>query len=112
MTDKTISNINKVGDYYFRLFYDKINSNKKLDYYLNQFNINDYWIYKSTRKQRRVSIQQLYEFKNACYIFFKKDKYDYKEIDEKLNLIWEKLTFMYLIKPLPSLEIIKKIKNK
>jgi hypothetical protein len=111
MTDKTIANAGKVGDYYFRLKYIR-NSNKKLDYYLKQFNIEDYWIYKSTGKQRQVSIEDLYEFKSAQYILFKKDKYDYKEIDESLKLIWEKLTFMYLDKPLPPLEIIDKIKIK
>jgi hypothetical protein len=109
MTYKTISNINKVGDDYFRLFYDKITSNKKLDYYLKQFNIEDYWIYKSTDKQRRVSIEEFYEFEYACYIFFKKDKYDYKEIDESLKLMKEIIMLKFLAKP-PPIEIIKKIK--
>jgi hypothetical protein len=109
MTDKTIANGGKVGGDYFRLNHLR-NSNKKLDYYLEQFNIEDYWIYKSTRKQKRVSIEEFYDFKYSGYIFFKKDKYDYKEIDEYLKIIWEKLTFMYLIKPLPRIDIIKKIK--
>ena len=109
MTDKTISNINKVGGNYFGLYYLRSSKNN-LDFYLEQFNIEDYWIYKSTRKQRQLSIEELYEFKYSGYILFKKDIYDYKEIDEKLKLIWEKLKFMYLIKPLPSLSIIKKIK--
>jgi Uma2 family endonuclease len=111
MTDKTISNTKKVDSDYFRLNHLRT-SNKKLDYYLKQFNIEDYWIYKSARKQYKVTIQDLYDFNYSSYIFFKKDKYDYKEIDESLKLIWEKLTFMYLDKPLPPLEIIDKIKIK
>lgn len=111
MTDKTIDNIGKVGDYYFSLEYLR-SSNKKLDYYLNQFNIEEYWIYKATDKQRRVSIQQLYEFKNARYIFFKKELYDYKEIDETLKLMKEIIMLKFLDKPLPSIDIIKKIKIK
>lgn len=106
MTDKTISNINNLDSDYFRLVYSR-----SCDY-LNQFNIEDYWIYKVTKQQRRISVEEFYDFKYAYYIFFKKDKYDYKEIDEKLKLIFEKLTFNYLNKPPPSLYIIKKIKEK
>jgi len=111
MTDKTIESVNKVGGDYFWLYYSR-RYNKYLDYYLKMFDINDYYIYKSTNKFRRITIiEDLYEFKYSGYIFFKKSVYNYKEIDEWINFIniSPNLSLKYLIKPFPPIEIIDKI---
>jgi hypothetical protein len=114
MTDKKVVFLKYEN--YIKIIYSKTyNSAMRLDYYLQQFNIEDYWIYKSTNKQKQVSIEELYDFNYSGYILFKKDKYDYKEIDESLKLKEEKIgnhAFSYLNKPLPPLSIIKKIKIK
>jgi len=56
---------------------------KSLDYYLKLYNINldDYYIYKSTSKQKQVTINEFLEFKYACYILFDKSVYDKNDID-------------------------------
>lgn len=99
MTDKTIENIRKVGSYNFELIYSR-RSELTLDFYLKQFNPNDYWIYKSTGKFRKVTYQELLEFKYASYIFFKKDIYD-KEYINKWIEFSNRLYIPFLSKPFP-----------
>ncbi len=112
MIDETIENYKEVGCDFFKLQYLR-SSNKKLDYYLDRFNPEDYWIYKSTEQQRLVSIEDFLEFKYATYVLFKKGVYDYKIIDESLRLLKEKqIQVKFLHKPLPPIEILKKIKIK
>lgn len=108
MTDKTIENGGKIGSDYFILIYRR-KSNKKLEYYLNQFNIDDYWIFKSTRRQSLVSKEELYDFKYSCYIFFKKDKYNKEDILKWIDFTYQFGGIYYLIKPTPPIELIKKI---
>ena len=74
MTNKTINSNGKVGGEYFRLKYLR-RSNKNLQFYLDQFNHEDYYIYKSTRMFKEVNYQDLLEFKYANYILFKRDLY-------------------------------------
>ena len=72
---KTIENCRKVGGDYFKLKYLR-RSNKYLSDYINLFNFDDYWCFKSSNKQKLVSYEELLEFKYAGYIFFKKELYD------------------------------------
>ena len=108
MTDKTIRSLRPVGGDYFRL----VNARPykyKLQYYLDQFNPEDYWIYKGTRKQRKVTTEDLYEFKYSGYTFFRKDLYDYTEIDEWIDFTLRFGGFNYLSCPFPPREIMNRI---
>lgn len=101
MTDKLIENRRSVNGDCFCLIYSR-RSNKTLQYYLEQFNIDDYYIYKSTAFFREVTKEELYDFKHAKYIFFNKDVYDKKHIYK-----WIKKTkglFSYLSKPFPPFD--------
>ena len=110
MTDKNIINFRKVGGDFFKLLSDR-NCDTKLDYYTNQFNLDDYYIYKCTRKQRRVSIKDFYEFKYGGYILFKKDLYCNQEIDDWIEYVQKSFSgFIYLNKPFPPKSIREKIK--
>jgi len=100
MTSKTILNIRKVGGYYFTLYYLR-RSELTLDFYLNQFNEEDYWIYKSTDKFREVTYEDLLEFKYANYIFFKKDIYNKEHIDKWVEFIDSIGGIKFLNKPFP-----------
>ena len=108
MTDKPISNGRPVGGDYFYLKYLR-SSEKTLDDYLKLFNPEDYWIYKYTKEQRPITTQELYEFKYAGYIFFRKTTYDNEYIMEWLRLITPINGMNYLIKPFPPREIINRI---
>jgi len=105
MTDRTIGMANgKLCGDYFSLKYLR-QSSRKLDYYLDQFNPNDYYIFKYTSKQRQVTIEELLEFKHAGYVFFKKDKYDIDYINNWINYYYNNIDELkYLIKPLPPFE--------
>ena len=81
-----IKDIWKVGGDYFCLCFLR-KSNKNLQFYLDQFNIEDYYIYKSTRHQKEVSINEFMNFKYSCYTFFKKSKYDKDIINKWLEYI-------------------------
>jgi hypothetical protein len=80
MTSKTIENPRKVGGYNFELLYSR-RSIITLDFYLEQFNEKDYYIFKSTNKFREVDYEDLLEFKYSGYILYKKEIYNKKYID-------------------------------
>ena len=69
-----------IGGDYFSLGYDR-SVKVKLDYYLNQFNFDDYYCFKATRHQREVSYNELLEFKYSKYLFLRKDKYNIDHIN-------------------------------
>jgi len=105
---KTISNNRKVGGDCFRLDYLK-NSKLYLDYYLNQFKIEDYWIIKSTNKLRIVSIENFLEFKYSGYILFKKSIYKKEWIESWIDFISiNNIEIKFLHKQFPP-EYIKKL---
>jgi hypothetical protein len=114
MTDKKITNAKNVGGDYFRLIYSRISKNN-LQYYLEQFNINEYWIYKSTNKFKQVSIEEFYEFKFSGYIFFRKDVFNNVYINEQIKKLYEirpsRSTPNYFNKPLPSIKFLNKIQK-
>jgi len=113
MTNKTIGNRRKVGGDYFFLQKEKI-SDKNLQFYLNQFNPKDYYIYKSTNRFKEVNYEDLLEFKYSGYILFKKDLYDKEWIDIWIDFLSYVKTnsFQYLSKPFPAFNPEDKIKIK
>jgi len=105
MTDKPISNRRKVGSDCFALEYIRT-AKKSLYNHLNQFDPNNYWIFKSTEKQKLVSVEEFLKFEYAGYVFFKKDLYNPENILKWCDLIKMK----FLVKPTPPdymLNIIK-----
>ena len=90
----------KPGDDFFCLGFER-RSDKYLKDYLPLFNIDDYYIYKSTRHQKEVSIKEFLDFKYSLYILFKKDKYDKKHIENWLEFLKSIGGIMFLSKPLP-----------
>ena len=108
MTDKTILNIRIVGGDYFRLYYS-IRSKYKLDYYLEQFNFDDYYCYKATRHQQLITYEELLDFRYSAYVFFKKELYNKEHIDLWIEFIINNGGLMYLVKPLPAFNPYKKI---
>jgi len=109
MTDKTIElQIGKInGDFFLLSFRRKYGYNLK--YYLDQFNPEDYWIYKSTGRQRLVGPEWV-DWRWSGYIFFKKELYDKEDINKWIDFIWSFSSLMYLSKPFPPIELMKKIK--
>jgi hypothetical protein len=100
MTDKFISNNRKVGgDFFFLQALKK--SKHKLNYFLEKFNPDDYFIYKSTAKQKKVSIEDFLEFKYCVYILFKKGVYDNDNINIWIDWSNNIGGINYLVKPTP-----------
>ena len=83
-------NIRKVGSDSFSL--KKLrSSNKSLQSYLNQFNIDDYWIIKMTRKFRFLDKQDIEKW--GGFLLLKKDKYKKEIVIEMLDFLNGDITF-------------------
>jgi len=96
-----IKHIWQVAGDYFCLYHLRT-SITPLDYYLEQFNIDDYWIYKRTSQQRLVNIEDILSFKWSSYTFFKKEKYNKDDINNWLDYYYEYIDeIKFLDKPLP-----------
>ena len=106
---KTIVNVREVGGDCFRLVYVR-KSNLYLKDYINKFNLEDYWIFKSTGNQRQVSVEEFLDFRYASYILFKKDLYDLQNIKDWIEFVNTFLTFTYLVKPFPPEYVKQKIR--
>jgi hypothetical protein len=89
-------------------------SSTPIEYYLDQLNLDEWYIYKMTANFRRASIEELIEFKYAGYIFFNNKIYDYIIIDEWIEFYQQELKLGdgYLSKPFPSKTLMKKIRIK
>ena len=113
MTNKTIESSREVGGDYFKLVYSR-RSNKNLQFYLDQFNHEDYYIYKSTRIFKEVNYQDLLEFKYAGYILFKRDLYNKEWIDMWIDWLYsiKDMSFLFMNKPFPAFNPEDKIKIK
>jgi len=114
MTNKTIESVREVGGDCFILTYSRRSVNN-LQFYLDKFNHEDYYIYKSTNRFKEVSYEDLLEFKNGGYIFFKKDLYDKNHIDnwiEYVKIFSVCRNFNYLNHPFPPFNPEDKIKIK
>ena len=100
---KTITTIRKVGGDYFRIIYDR-GSNFYLKDFIDKFNFNDYWCFKTTNVQKLVNYEDFLEFRHASYTFFRKDLYDVNKILEWVE--WSRIIFngnglYYLVSPTP-----------
>ena len=100
MTDKTIESRYTIGGDYFALTFIK-KSKYKLDYYLNQFNFDDYYCIKSSGIQRLVTYQQLIEFKHCQYLFLRKSKYNIDYINLWLSWLSGMIGIQFLNIPFP-----------
>jgi hypothetical protein len=104
------------NDDWFRI--NKINKSLiPIEYYLDQLNLDEWYIYKMTANFRRASVKELIEFKFAGYIFFNKKIYENAEIDEWIEFYQQELKFgacgsSYLSKPFPPIYIKNKIRIK
>ena len=96
-TNKTITNCRKVGGDYFRLVNVR-NSNLHLKDFVDEFNFDDYWCFKTTNYQRLINEKDFLDFKYASYTFFKKSLYDKDKIIEWCKMIGG---IQYLVKPTP-----------
>lgn len=100
---KTISNCRKVGGDYFRLINTRT-SNLYLKDFVDKFNFDDYWCFKTTNVQKLVNYQDFLDFEYASYTFFRKDLY---HVDRILKWIeWSRIVFngsglYYLAGPTP-----------
>ena len=88
------------GDYFY---IKKLTSSQNdLEFYTNQFNPDDYYIYKKTDKFKEVFLKEFFDFKYAGYIFFKKRKYDKKHIDIWIDWFYKnRFRILYLSVPPP-----------
>jgi hypothetical protein len=101
--NKTIESDRPVCSDYFILIYSR-RSNKTLKDFTPLFNFNDYWCFKSTRHQRLVDEAEFLEFKHACYVFLKKEKYDLNHILNWVQFMVGLGGIQYLAKPLPPFD--------
>ena len=75
-----IINCGKIGSDYFG--FAKLKKSKyKLKDFIDLFDPDDYWIYKSTNKQRLVSYNDFLDFRHARYVLFRKSLYKKENID-------------------------------
>ena len=87
------------GDYFF---IQKLTLGQNdLEFYTDQFNPDDYYIYKSTRKFCEVSKTDFLDFKYGCYTFFKKELYDKNWLDLWIEWNNKNSYVLFLVKPLP-----------
>jgi hypothetical protein len=96
MKTNHIENRRKIGGDYFFLRYSK-KSNTKLNEHLTKFNSDEYYILKSSGRQKVVTYEEMLEFKFSKYTFFRKDLYDIERILQWCNYI----SFVYLDRPTP-----------
>ena len=107
---KLYNNSRVVGGDYFLLMNLK-GSKYTLSYYLDQFNIDEYIIYKATNCFRRFTIEELLEEKYTCYLFIMKDIYDEENFNRWLKWIKGRISINYLVKPFPNFNPYEKIKE-
>jgi len=112
MTDRTIEKVSGIiGGDWFSIGYAR-RSTLKLDYYLNQFNFDDYYCIKSSGIQRLVTYQQLIEFKYSKYLFLRKDKYNIDHINLWIDWLSGMTGIQFLNKPFPPFNPNKIIINR
>jgi hypothetical protein len=99
-------------DWFFLFRLNK--SSTPIEYYLDQLNLDEWYIYKMTANFRRADIEELNEFKYSGYIFFNKKIYNYIEIDEWIQFYQQQLKLGdgYLSKPFPPKTLMNKIRIK
>lgn len=98
--NKTISNSRIVGGDYFGLV-NVTKSNLYLKDFIDKFNFDDYWCFKTTNVQKLTNYEELLEFKYASYTFFRKDLYDVNKILEWMDWFKNLGGVQFLHKPTP-----------
>jgi hypothetical protein len=105
-------NFRKVGGDYFKLLKSnqiRLDCNENLDFHTCKFNIDDYYVFKSTGKFKEVSKTEFFDFKYAQYTLFKKALYDKNWLDLWIDWTNKNLYLLFLHKPFPPFNP-KKIK--
>jgi len=82
--NKTLENRRKVGGDNFTIKHSR-RSNLYLSDYIDKFNFNDYWCFKSSGHQKLIDEEDFLKLKYSSYIFFKKDLYNVNEIIEWID---------------------------
>jgi len=103
-----IANGRQVGGDYFQLQYLR-KYNKTLQEYIKDIDLNAYYIFKSTDRQRLVTIDEFMEFKYSVYIFFKKELYNIENILDWCNWMKSIGGIKFLHKPTPPFNPYNKI---
>ena len=106
MTDKPIRLRGDISNDYFGFEYNR-KSTKTLKDYIDMFNVDDYWIYKYSNKQKLVSVEEFITFINMGYMLFRKDKYDKEYINLWLREFFYKggrSGIQFLVKPTPPFD--------
>jgi hypothetical protein len=93
-----------IGGNWFRL--GKTNGNDRaLSFYTDRFNIDDYYIYKATKRFREVEHDEFLKFRYSCYMLFNKQKWNKEFLDSWILWLKEypnsQHGFVYFNKPLP-----------
>ena len=101
--NKTIENRRPVGSDWFKLMYSR-RDDRLLKDHLKLFNPDDYYILKSSGKQRQVSYEEFLEFKWSSYIFFKKYIYDIDHINKWVEYLNKLGGIQFLDKPFPPFD--------
>ena len=97
---KTISNCREVGGDYFTLKYLR-SSNLYLKDFIDKFNFDDYWCFKTTDKQKIYNYDEFLKFKYSRYAFFRKDLYDVNRILQWIDWFRDLGGVKFLDKPTP-----------
>jgi hypothetical protein len=95
-----IYNRRKVGGDYFRLYRDNKNG-FTLEYWLDKFDFDNYYVFKATGHQKEVSYNEFLDFEFSGYVFFRKDLYKKQGIENWINYMVSFGGIQYLVKPLP-----------
>ena len=111
MTEKRFEDIGFIGEDFFGIYYTKTIKGFCIEELLNRFNIDDYWIYKSTDKSRIISKEDFYKFRYSQYNFYKKTKYTIEYIDEWIKFLKDNyIPTNFISKKFPDISIRDKIK--
>ncbi len=108
--------IRKGNNWFIIIKYNKKHSNSTLVYedVIADINFDDWHIYKSTNRLREATHDEVIEFKNAGYFFYSKEHFDKNEINEKIELLYKIIAGgkdnIMMTKPLPSIEVFKKVR--
>lgn len=89
-----------VGGDYFRLINVR-KSNLYLIDFIDKFNFDDYWCFKTTYIQKLVNYEEFLEFKYSGYTFFRKDLYNVDWIVEWMDWFKDLGGVQYLVRPTP-----------
>ena len=95
-----IQNRRKINSDYFKLL-KATEYGKSLDFYTNQFNPDDYYIYKSTRKFKEVSTKDFLIFRCGGYTLFNKKLYEKNWLNKWIDWTITNSNLLYLTKPFP-----------